>query len=856
MKKILIYTILSIFILLGCSTEKDAFINKGYHYTTARFNGYFHGTESYKKAIVNVAKNHNDDYEDILEIYKYGDEKINKAEYPHLNRAINKAAKMIDRHSMKFKKKNVLIEKNKMIDDCYLLIGKSRLLKYDLDLAAEAFTFVKTTYDKEPIRYDASLWLIQTNIYQKNFVDAETEIKALLADEKYPKKLRDELLLLQTQIFIKSEKFTFAIDSLTKAIDIIKKRKFKHRLNYILAQLYQKTGKSEKATELFKYVAKKSPDYNLQFNAKISLAKTFNGTGEEVIEIFEKMLKDEKNKDFKDQIYFALAQVYEKQNNTEKAIENYKLAAATSVNNPKQKGKAFLALGDYYFNIPKYPLAANYYDSCLIALPKTFPTYNVIQNKKNSLTELVLHLNTVEKEDSLQRIGKMSEDEKLAFTDELIRQVKLDKELKEIEAEADRERALAKAKTAGSNGESWIFDNPTMLTAGLASFHGIWGDITLGDDWRRSDKTSVSFDNVQASNDALGTEVVPENQTVDFYLKGLPKSEEDFKKSDDKLKIAYYQLGIIYRDNFNDFKQSNKYFELLNSRFPKNKTEVEALYQLYRNYDKLKVAAKKETNKNIIITEYPNSEYAQLLQNPNMVADKEKSIQASNKNYEDMYNKFKAGSYGEVVTGITALLPELKKSPLASRFELLKNFAEGNLYGKDTLEAVLRKTQSTYMGTEVANEIDLILGNLTRKKNKLKKAKQDSLTKAKTFNLTKSEPHYFILIYSNKTIKSDEISKGISDFNTSFFNSKKLQVKTIAWNDGENALIVKPLLSEKDYYEYYTTVRDNFLKDKKSVGDLYFNISKTNYVKLFKYKEVVNYVNYFRKNYFASENKN
>ena len=156
MKKILIYTILSIFILLGCSTEKDAFINKGYHYTTARFNGYFHGTESYKKAIVNVAKNHNDDYEDILEIYKYGDEKINKAEYPHLNRAINKAAKMIDRHSMKFKKKNVLIEKNKMIDDCYLLIGKSRLLKYDLDLAAEAFTFVKTTYDKEPIRYDAS----------------------------------------------------------------------------------------------------------------------------------------------------------------------------------------------------------------------------------------------------------------------------------------------------------------------------------------------------------------------------------------------------------------------------------------------------------------------------------------------------------------------------------------------------------------------------------------------------------------------------------------------------------------------------------------------------------------------------
>jgi tetratricopeptide (TPR) repeat protein len=843
-------------ILSGCKTEKDAFINKSYHYTTTRFNGYFHGTEAYKTAILNVADNHDDDYENILEIYKHGDETINKAEYTHLNRAINKAAKMIDRHSMIFMKKGKSIEKNKMIDDCYLLIGKARLLKYDLDLAAEAFTFVKTTYEKEPIKYKASLWLIQTNIYQENFVDAETEVKQLLADAEYPKKLKDELLLLQTQIFIKSENYTFAIDSLTKAIDIIKKRKFKHRLKYILAQLHQKAGNSEKATGLFKYVAKKSPDYDLQFNSKISLAKTFNGTGEEVIEIFEKMLKDEKNKEYQDQIYFALAQVYERQNNTDKAIENYKLAAATSVNNPKQKGKAFLALGDYYFNIPKYPLAADYYDSCLISLPKSFATYGDIKKKKNSLTELVLHLNTIETQDSLQRIGKMSEEDRLAFTDELIRTVKLDKELKEIEAEAKRERDAAKALALGSNGESWIFDNPTMLTAGLASFHGIWGDIKLEDNWRRSDKTSISFDNVQASNDALGADLVPENQTVDFYLKGLPKTEEDFKKSDDKLKIAYYELGVIYRDDFNDFDQSNNYFELLNNRYPKHKAEVEALYQLYRNYDKQKNTSKKETNKNLIITEYPNSEYAQLLLNPNMIADKEKDIQASNQDYEVLYNQFKSGDYQGVITSVTAQLPTLKNNALAPRFELLKNFAEGNLYGKDTLETVLRKTQSTYMGTQVANEIDLILGNLTREKNKLQKAKQDALTKEKTFNLTKSEPHYFVLIYSNKTIKSDEISKGISDFNESFFGSKNLQVKTIAWNEDENALIVKPLLSEKDYYQYYTTVRDNFLTDKKSVGDLYFNVSKTNYTKLFKYKEVVNYINFFRKNYFASENKN
>jgi len=855
LKNISIYTILLLLLLFGCSTKKDAFMNKGYHYTTARFNGYFHGTEAYKTAISNVANKHNDDYEAILEIYQHGDDKLNKAEYPQLNRAINKAAKMIDRHSMLFNKKGKSIEKNKMIDNCYLLIGKARLLKYDLELAAETFTFIKTTYNKSSIRYDASLWLIQTNIYQKNFVDAETEVQFLLADKEYPEKLKDELLLLQTQIFIKSDKYPSAIDSLTKAIDIIKKRKFKHRLKYILAQLYQKTGNAEKATELFKYVAKKSPDYDLQFNSKISLAKTFNGTGEEIVEIFEKMLKDEKNKEYQDQIYFALAQVYEKQNNTEKAIENYKLSAASSVNNLKQKGQAFLALGDYYFDIPEYLLASSYYDSSLIFLPKTYITYDNIKSKKISLTELVRHLNTVEREDSLQRIGRMSEDDKLAFTDELIRKVKLDKEIKEIEAEANRERALVKASVLGSNGESWIFDNPTMLSAGLAGFQEIWGDVRLEDNWRRSDKTSISFDNVQASNDALTSSLVPENQTVEFYLKGLPKTDEDFKKSDDKLKISYYQLGIIYRDNFNDFKQSNLYFELLNSRYPKNETKVEALYQLYRNYHKQNILKKKALNKNLIITEYPNSEYAQLLLNPNAVADKEKSIKASNENYEALYMKFKEGNYQEVVTSINALLPELKDNPLAARFELLKNFSEGSLYGKEKMEAQLRKTQSKYIGSSVANDIELILEKLTRKRNKLQKEKQDSLMNDKAFKLSKSESHYFVFIYQNKKTKGDELSKKISDFNKLFFDTKKLQIKNIAWSDQENALIVKPLLSEKEYYEYYTTFKNNFLENETSSGDLYFNISKTNYTKLFKYKEVVNYVDFFRKNYFASESK-
>lgn len=849
----IIYTVLIGITFYSCSTEKNAALNRAYHYTTTKFNGYFHGKEAYKLAVKNIQSQHIDDYDNILEVYKEGDQALNKEQFVNLNRAINKSAKMIDRHGMKFKRKGKTIEVNKMIDDCYLLIAKSRYLKYDLESSVETFKYIQTTYDKSDIRFNAALGLIKTYIKQENFIDAETQILALKENKEFPEKLQDELATIEAVSLIKNKDYPEAIKALEKAISLTKKRNFKRRLSFIKAQLYQETGFTKKAAEIYTYLAKKAINYDLQFNAKINLAKTFEGSGEELISIFEKMLKDEKNKEYNDQIYFALAQVYDRQGNIDLSLENYKLAAATSINNPKQKGKAYLALADHYFELPNFPIAANYYDSCLISLPKNFPNYNSIENKKQSLTELVRHLNTIEKEDSLQKIANLSEEEKLAFAEKQINTARENQELKDLALEAKRERDLAAAATQGSNGATWIFDNPTMLSAGTADFVGIWGDIKLSDNWRRSDKTSISFADVTASNEAKQNTDVPEDQTVDFYLKDVPNTPEAVELSNEKLKKAYYALAILYRDQFENLKQSNYYFELLNSRYPKNKKEPEALYQLYRNYDKLNLAASKETNKNSLINNYPNSEFTQLILNPNKLADQEKKEQVANQKYELIYQTYASGDYQKTIQEINELEPESMSKSLAPRFSLLSDFAKGNLYGKDSLIDNLRKTQSQYMGTQVANEIDLILGKFDREEKKLLKAKTDSLNKEKAFKLTKSESHYFVLIYSNETVKSEDISTGISNFNTAYFKNLNLSVKTIAWSETENALIVKPLNSEKDYYQYYTTVKANFLKDKNNIGDLYFNVSKTNYGKLFKYKDIVGYADYFKKNYFASE---
>jgi tetratricopeptide (TPR) repeat protein len=845
--KKLTYLILIGLIVWGCTTDKNAFLNRNYHYLTVKYNGFFNGNEAYKLAKNNIADNHEDDFDEILDVFQFGDEIVNKSEYPNLNRAIIKAAKMVDNHSMKFKIKGEEVEVNSMIDDSYLLVGKARFLKFDLISASETFLYIKKTYKEGIERYKASLWLALTFIYQENYVDAETLIKAIKEDKEFPKKFKDELVLYEAIAFKRSGQAEKAIIALEQAASLIKKRKLKRRIQFILAQMYQQKGDLKKASELYELIGKKATNYDLQFNAKINLAITHDGNGNEVISLLEKMLKDEKNKEYKDQIYYALAKVYERKGDEVNTISNYKKSAASSLKNQKQKGKAYLALGDYYFEQPDYLLASNYYDSCLIALPRTHSSYTEIYEKNLSLEELVKHIKIVKNQDSLLKVANMSNEERVDFINAKIESAKVDADEKAGLLETQKEEALANIAIQGSNGSNWIFDNPLLLIAGLADFKGLWGGRKLEDNWRRSDKTSLTFE--ASAEEVTVYENIPENQTVDFYLKDLPLGVDQKAIANDKIQKSYYQLGILYRDNFSDLEQSNFYFNKLINRYPKNLKEAISLYQLYRNYDKLKLYDRQGIVKNKILSDHAGSEYAKLLLNPGMLAEQEKNDQANEVKYGQLFTLYKSEKYETVINEVRLYKPNLTGGELAGRFDLLEAFALGNVFGKDSLEANLKKAYQKNMGTEVAAEIDLILGGLRREHQKKVKSKMDSLSKEKQFKASKSEPHYFVLIFNNKINKESELLNGLSDFNTNFFKNKALKVKVLAWNEDESILVVKPFKTEEEYSKYYLTVRDEFLKGKKETGDLFFTISKTNYTKFFKHKDVVGYVDFFKRNY-------
>jgi hypothetical protein len=413
-----------------------------------------------------------------------------------------------------------------------------------------------------------------------------------------------------------------------------------------------------------------------------------------------------------------------------------------------------------------------------------------------------------------------------------------------------REKALAEASMQVSNGATWVFENPALLATGFNEFKSVWGDRILEDNWRRQDKSSISFSLAQENetND-VSKESLPEKQTKTYYLKDVPFKTYQQEIAHQKIINSCYQLGVIYRDNFNDLLKSTFYFNKINSSYPQNSKEAITWYQLYRNYDKMNKISEKIEMKNKLINNYPNSEYAKLLINPNMLAEQEKRSVQDDEVYEEIFFTFKKEQYLKVISDVDSYKENVKRSELKAKFDLIKAFAKGNLYGRDTLEYYLRKTRQDNSGTGASEDVVVILEKFENKRQKMLMHKNDSLKKEKNFIIAKNEPHYFVMIFNNKKNKSSELINEISNFNSEFYLLKNLKSKSISWSTDEDAIVVKSFKTNSESGNYYETIKQKFLDYNLELGELNFVIAKSNYAKLFKYKEAIKYIDFFRKNY-------
>jgi tetratricopeptide (TPR) repeat protein len=872
------YTIPALVLLLvfsACKTNKNTVVHRGYHNLTARFNGYYYATESIKEAENKIRADYKLDYDRLLPVFLVPTEETAKATFPDFDKAIKKSSNCIQRHTIKDKKGNEIASAGHWIDNNWNVIGISHFYKREFFSAIEAFEYVIRTY-KSPDRYKAMVWLARSYNEIGSVTQAEPIIGLLKDDKKISAYAKQELPALQADYYLRRGMYKEAEKALLEAIKAKPPKKTRARYAYILGQIYDEKNDNKKARDYYQKTISAKPDYDLVFHAKMRQARLVDlkyGNTAKLKRDLLKMTRDEKNSEYLDMIYYTLGEISEREKNEPIAIANYKLSIANSTQNPKQKALSYLKLGEINFEQANYEASGAYYDSTMITLPKDYKDYATIDARKKTLETLVGYIRAIQREDSLQRVAKMTESQREKFITRMIQKIEEDEERKREEMEALQAQNANPSYTgnAPNNGMTdlgigakgdWYFYNPTLVAFGLNDFIKKWGNRKLEDNWRRSQK-SMTFDEPTAvdkdsSDVAAGTDSIAmkkkakakDKKSVEYYLKDLPLTDSLMKLSNAKAIDAYYNLGSTYKDDLRNNKKAIATFEEMNKRYDQHKFRPSTYYQLYRIFQSVKNNAQADFYKNKLLNEFPNSEYAQLIKNPNYEAEKKLQKGEVELFYTQTFDKYVAGNYDQAYALSKESESKFGKTEYSPKFAFIKAMTYGKMKGADSLEMALRTMQALYPKDPVSKEAQELLEVLYNLKHPDEST--GTTNKTDTFTLNLKAKHFVIAVFPDDPEMANTFKSSLADFNTQFYGISSLAVESSLFGGTEQIVYVKTFENSETAMKYISNLnKDKAVFSGKVKPELFtiMAISEDNIQRLARKKKISYYKPFYEDHY-------
>jgi len=886
-----------IVLFASCSTKKNTFTRRVYHNLTTHYNIYWNGNESFKSGRNALKESAVDNYNTILSVYNFGTPDEARKTYSSMDRAIEKAGVAIPRHSLYFKD----VEYNKWIDDCYMLIGKAQFYKQDYANSKRTMEYLMTQYVGTQTELEAALWYTWTSMQQKRFEDVVSQIEQLevrLSKQKVPYKIRREIPLLYADFYLLTGNLESAKTNLKQGIALASDRKLKARMYFILGQIAQKEKNFAEATQYYTKVIKSPAPFEMVFNAQINLAKSFDiYTGDKagLEKQLKRMLKDVKNKEYFDQVYYALAELATLDNNDTLVIHYLKLSVATSTKNNYQKSSSSLQLADMYFQRQNYEMAAPYYDTTIQTLPLEHPDYIAINSKTVTLAELVKNLRVVQHEDSLQKLAKMPDAELAAVIKKIIDKVIEEEERqKELEAQQANELSMMSnvpnmrnENMASIGGGGWYFYNPSATSFGFTEFMRKWGRRKLEDNWRLSNKRAVvQLDDLVLDptkpDDSTSAKPEPGDKKSstdplkpETYIAQLPKSPEALDASNKQIAAALVNLGYIYKDGLKDYPHSVAAFEDLVTRFSDLKEIIRIYYQLYLIGKEIPDEALAKKYSDIILENYTESDYAQLIRDP----DYNKEVLARKNRvsslYEETYQAYKRGQYRMVLLYSNQAIADYKDKDMIPRFEYLRALSLAKTMNVDTMVVALNKlvlSYPTHPITPVAKEIlqkyDKSLppvtqtatsggakpGDLATQSNVASPdpfKQTNDTTVPDIYKLNLNQNHFYIMIVNGNNINVNATKIRISDFISKNFNNANLSVNAIVLDGGWQMISISSFRNSEAAMDFYLTISQNeYVLNTLNKSDFeQMVISMDNYPIFYREKKYSGYLNYFKKYY-------
>jgi len=837
----------------GCSTKKKSWVNRQFHNTTAKYNGYFNGNESIKNGIKKLEESFIDDYTVILPVFKTGDLKKSKKTHSYMDKAIKKGSIVIQRHSMKIKGK----EYCKWIDDNYFMVGKSYFYKGEFEDAIKTFSFIKNEYKNNEIQFDASLWLIRALVEKEDYMTAEVELDELTNNRKFPKKLDVDLAKISADFYLQQADYSLALEQLVKIDKLIKRKNKKVRYNYIMAQLYQQHSNYRSAKNKYEQVLKSSPKYEMVFNAKMNLARSLESGSRDTQKMRQQLLKmtnDDKNKEYLDQIYFTLAEMDVNNSDTLSAIDNYLLSTLNSIENNIQKSLSFLALARIDYNRSLFRESKVNYDSTIFYMDEDFREFKAAKEKHEILQELVYHLDVISLQDSLQALTALPADKLSQVINQLIQdEVEIEREV--LETERSKQQMMYENNRNGGRGEQfgnntsagkWYFYNPATLSFGLSEFRKKWGKRKLEDDWRRKDKKIINVFEIDSIISDSVDAVSQNKKDPNYYLGKLPKTEEDFAKSDEMIKESTYQAGVIYNNGLQEYNKSSALFMSLLSRFPDDKNYAAlAYYNVYVNHLEVGKDQEAEVMKNLLLHNFPNSVYAQLLTNPNF-QDQLLDLQNIDElAYQGVYQLYIAKEYMQVIEKCK----KISNDDYQSKYLFLKALSFSSLKDSSDCINTLNKIISIDKDALIIKEAIYLLEAI-KNPEKMKKANEQALTES-PYLFRSGNTHMSLFILPKEGVDINYLKTLISDYHTNDFENEVFEISAMLMGSDRHLLMIKTFDNSSDVVDYNQLIMENFgIVNQLNKSDYkVFAISFENFKEFYKNKDVEGYYNFFKKNY-------
>ncbi len=732
--------------MIACSVKKDKFINRNFHAVTTEYNVLYNGNLALEKGLQELKVTYKDNFWEVLPVERTSDiEEVvlpGQTKSKNFERAEEKAVKAIQKHSM-----NIAgTEKNPQMDEAYLLLAKARYYENRFIPALEALNYILYKYPLSDRIYHAKVWREKVNIRLDNEDLAIKNLKLLLKDKKIQGQDLADANAMLAQAYINLKVNDTAISALKVAKEATKNNEEKARYTFILGQLYEEMNFKDSAYAEFEEVIqmnRKAPRrYVIQSHAK--QAQYFNySKGDTLVflKTFNTLLEDRENRPFLDVLNHQMGLFYDKSNNNLQSKKYYNKSIKANSNDRYLIASNYRNLGEIFFKEAKYKVAGKYYDSTLVNLKERTREYRKIKKKKDNLEDVIKYELIAQQNDSILNVVSMNEVDRVAFYKDYISKLKNEDELKaKKEAEKAKKEAnilannnsnsgLINPNTKGKeikivnpNGDSMMppgmmddnssfyFYNPVAVEFGKKDFQKRWGNRMLKDNWRwSSDKVNNNNTNDDDQkdvdknkvSDSISSDLKPE-YTVEFYLNKIPTDRKLIDSLAKDRNFAYYQLGLIYKEKFKEYELAASRLEQLLKNTPEERLVLPAMYNLYKIYQQIS-PIKAADMKQQILSQYPDSRYAQILNNPEVeITDNDNPEIVFN----TLYKKFENNQLREVFEEVDEAIFKFAGEESLPKFEMLKAKILGRLKGVEDYKVALNFVALTYPNTQEGKQAE------------------------------------------------------------------------------------------------------------------------------------------------------